>query len=53
MEVLLNKKNNLISFQRSLIDSHELEPHEVLYRELPSEKRYIFKERVDAILRMI
>jgi len=30
-----------------------LEDHEVKYRDLPSEKKYIFKERVNAILKMI
>jgi len=31
----------------------ELEPHERAYRELPTEKQLIFRERAEAILRMI
>jgi len=31
----------------------ELEPHERAYRELPADKRVIFRERAEAILKMI
>lgn len=54
------KLNDVIRSQRQKLEEQEellnkigLEDHEVKYRDLPSEKKYIFKERVNAILKMI
>ncbi len=53
IENLLDEKNILLSSHKTLVDNSELEEHEIKYRGLPSEKKYIFKERVNAILKMI
>ena len=53
IEKLLDEKNILLSSHKTLVDNSELEEHEIQYRGLPNEKKYIFKERVNAILKMI
>ena len=51
-DVIRNQRQT-IEEQNKLLDKAGLEEHEVKYRDLPSEKKYIFKERVNAILKMI
>ena len=51
-DVIRNQREKLDE-QKKLLDEVGLEEHEVKYRDLPSEKKYVFKERVNAILKMI
>lgn len=51
-DVIRNQRQT-IEEQNKLLDKAGLEEHEVKYRDLPSEKKYVFKERVNAILKMI
>ena len=51
-DVIRNQRETLLR-QKELLDKIGLEDHEIRYRDLPSEKKYIFKERVNAILKMI
>lgn len=51
-DVIRNQRETLLR-QKKLLDDIGLEDHEIQYRDLPSEKKYIFKERVNAILKMI
>ena len=51
-DVIRNQRQT-IEEQNKLLDKAGLEEHEVKYRDLPSEKKYIFKERVNAILKMV
>jgi hypothetical protein len=50
---VIRSQKQKIDAQNRLLDKAGLEDHEVRYRDLPSEKKYIFKERVNAILKMI
>ena len=50
---VIRSQKQMIDDQNKLLDKAGLEDHEVKYRDLPSEKKYIFKERVNAILKMI
>ena len=50
---VIRSQKQTIDDQNRLLDKAGLEDHEVRYRNLPSEKKYIFKERVNAILKMI
>lgn len=53
IEKLLEEKEILLSSQKKMIGNCELEEHEIRYRDLPLEKKDIFRERVNAILKMI
>jgi predicted nucleic acid-binding Zn-ribbon protein len=50
---IITVQNDKLKKQEELLDEIGLEEHEVKYRDLPSEKQYVFKERVNAILKMI
>lgn len=50
---VIRMQNEKLKQQQELLDKIGLEEHEVKYRDLPTEKKYVFKERVNAILKMI
>lgn len=50
---VIRMQNQRLEQQQKLLDKIGLEEHEVKYRDLPTEKKYVFKERVNAILKMI
>jgi hypothetical protein len=50
---VIRMQNDKLKQQQQLLDKIGLEEHEVKYRDLPTEKKYVFKERVNAILKMI
>lgn len=50
---IISKQREIILNQQHVIDAIGLEDHELKYRELPDQKQYIFKERVNAMLKMI
>jgi hypothetical protein len=50
---VIRMQNEKLKQQKELLDKIGLEEHEIKYRDLPSEKKYVFKERVNAILKMI
>ena len=50
---VIRMQNDKLKQQQQLLDKIGVEEHEVKYRDLPTEKKYVFKERVNAILKMI
>jgi len=50
---IISRQREVILNQQHIIDSMGFEDHELKYRELPDQKQYIFKERVNAMLKMI